>query len=64
MMEENLSSIEETIKSQMMTLKDLLRRSQWYLGLDKQSSSPTIEETANFLAEVQNYLKDLNNENS
>ena len=48
---------EEVIECQIVVLKDILRRAQWYLGNDKQSSPPTKAETQEFLDEVRAVLK-------
>jgi len=47
----------EVIECQIVVLKDVLRRAQWYLGKDIQSSLPTRQETLDFLAEVRAVLK-------
>ena len=54
---DNYESKAEQIKSEIMVLRDLLRRSGWYLGTDVQSSPPTRGETKNFLAELRQVLK-------
>ena len=54
---ENLESRTEQLISELMVLQDLLRRSQWYLGTDKQSSPPTLEEMKEFLQEIKEVLK-------
>jgi len=48
---------EESLKSEIMVLRDYLSRSRWYLGKDKQSKDPTKEEIKEFLWQVRQILK-------
>lgn len=50
------TSQEEHLRSQIMVLKDALRRAGWYLGTDKQAHAPTQAETEEFLLEVRDVL--------
>ena len=47
----------EKLECEITVLRDTLRRAQWHLGVDVQSSAPTKEETEEFLAEVRAVLK-------
>ena len=46
----------EQLECEITVLLDLLRRSHWYLGPDKQSSAPTVGETQVFLDEIRDVL--------
>jgi len=47
----------EVLECRLTVLLDLLRRSLWYLGKDKQSSPPTKKETTEFAKEVRAVLE-------
>lgn len=46
----------DVLKCKIVVLRDALRRAQWYLGKDKQSSPPTHDETEEFMREVREIL--------
>ena len=47
---------EEQLRSEIMVLKDVIRRSGWYLGTDKQALPPTLEQLREFHHEVKEVL--------
>lgn len=46
------------IECEITVLKDLLRRAQWFLGREEQSSTATQEEIKEFAAEVAEVRKE------
>ena len=48
---------EEQLRSEIMVLKDVIRRSGWYLGTDKQALPPTLEQLREFHREVKEVLR-------
>ena len=47
----------DELECKITVLRDIIRRAQWHLGVDVQSSAPTRSETEQFLAEVRAVLK-------
>ena len=57
-MEENIESLTEQVKCEIMVLKDMLYRSAWYLGHNDEyhTSTPMREEIEEFLRQVRAVL--------